>query len=190
MMLAGACISCGNSTPQPARTAAATATATPAVPDDIQSAAETALGSETDVLLFGDLAKNGHTQALAVNQLKVTPKGVTPGTLVTRAAVIENDGGTWKEIFRCDEHLKNTAGYLGGIPLAPVTAWRLQYEKDAEKGLDMFFTPLQKPAGGYVQTIEVRWNPKVNRYQSLDRSFTDFLMELPQLETPESQIRR
>ena len=37
--------------------------------------------------------------------------------------------------------------------------------------------------------IEVRWNAKVKRYQSLDRNFENFLGELPSLETPESQIR-
>jgi hypothetical protein len=186
-MIAFACASCGSSSPAPAKTAAA---AVPAIPADYQAAAEKGLGSETDVLVFGDLAKNGHTQVLAVNRIKVTPEGMAPGTLVMRAAVIENDNGAWKEIFRCDEHLQNTKGFLGGIPLAPVNGWRLQFEQDAEKGLQMYFTPLAKPAGGYVQTIGVRWNPKVERYESLDRNFQEFLTELPALETPESQIRQ
>jgi len=182
------CAGCGGTSSQRAKSEAA-APAAPAVPPDIQAAAETALGSETDVLAFGDLAKNGKTELLAANQLKVTPEGVAPGTLVTRAAVIEKDDGTWKEIFMCDEHLKNPKGYLGGIPLAPVNSWRLQYEQDATKGLIMYFTPLAKPQGGYVQTIGVRWNPKAERYQSLDRSFEQFLTEVETLETPESQIR-
>ncbi|HKS81758.1 MAG TPA: hypothetical protein VJR23_09665 [Candidatus Acidoferrales bacterium] len=188
MLAACICAGCGGSGSQSAKSEAA-AQAAPAVPQDIQAAADAALGSETDVLLFGDLAKNGKTELLAVNQLKVTPQGVAPGTLVTRAAVIEKDDGTWKEIFMCDEHLKNSKGYLGGIPLAPVNSWRLQYEQDATKGLVMYFTPLAKPQGGYVQTIGVRWNPKAERYQSLDRTFEQFLNEVETLETPESQIR-
>lgn len=184
---AGVCVSCGSSNPEPTKQEAPAA---PAVPADIQAAAEAALGSETDVLAYGDLAKNGKTELLAVNQLKVTPEGVAPGTLVTRAAVAEKDEGTWKEIFMCDEHLKNPKGYLGGIPLAPVNSWRLQYEKDPTKGLVMYFTPLARPTGGYVQVIGVRWNPKVERYQSLDRTFESFLGEVETLETPQSQIRR
>jgi hypothetical protein len=184
VLLTLACSSCGSSSPVPAKTAA------PAIPADYQAAADKSLGSETEVLLYGDLAKNEHVQVLAVNRLKVTPDGMAPGTLVTRAALIENDNGSWKEIFRCDEHLQNTKGFLGGIPLAPVNGWRLQTEQDADKGLEMYFTPLAKPAGGYVQTIGVRWNPKELRYQSLDRNFTQFLNEVPALETPESQIRQ
>lgn len=180
-------MSCGNSKPQPAKTEAPAASV-PSIPADDQAVAEEALGSETDVLLYGDLAKNGHVQVLAVNRVKVTPQETAPGTLVTRLAVLENDNGTWKEIFRCDDHLKNAKGFLGGIPLAPVSAWRLQFEQDADKGLVMYFTPLAKPAGGYIQTIGVRWNPKVERYQSLDRQFEQFLVEVPSLETPESQL--
>ena len=182
-----ACISCGSSSPAPSNTATPAA---PAIPADYQAAAEKSLGSETEVLLYGDLAKNEHVQVLAVNRLKVTPDGMAPGTLVMRAALIENDNGSWKEIFRCDEHLQNTKGFLGGIPLAPVNGWRLQTEQDTDKGLEMYFTPLAKPSGGYVQTIGVRWNPKELRYQSLDRNFTQFLNEVPALETPESQIRQ
>ena len=66
---------------------------------------------------------------------------------MSRAVVLENDGGRWKEMFRCDEHLQNPKGYLGGTPLAPVNGWRLQYEQDDDKGLQMYFTPLAKPAG-------------------------------------------
>jgi hypothetical protein len=180
--------SCGDSKPA-AMTDAAAKPAAPAIPDDVQAAATSALGSETDVLLYGDLGKNGKTQILAVNQLKVTPTGVAPGTLVTRAAILEKDDGQWKEVFHADEHLKNSKGYLGGIPLAPVNSWRLQYEQDPAKGLVMYFTPLAKPQGGYIQVIGVRWNPKVERYQSLDHSFEQFLAEVETLETPSSQVR-
>ena len=161
----------------------------PAFPAEVQTAAEAALGAETEVLVYGDLSKNGHQQAIAVNRLEATPERAAPGILVTRTVVIENDDGTWKEIFLCDQHLKNPSGYLRATPLAPVNGWRLQFEQDQEKGLQMYFTPLAQPKGGYIVTIGVRWNPRVKRYQSLDKSFQQFLGELTALETPESQAR-
>jgi hypothetical protein len=187
-------LSCGSSSPAPAPAkseAVAPAPPAPAVPDNVQKAAELALGSETEVLVFGDLSKTGPQQVLAVNRLKATPPGIAPGTLVTRAVIIENDGSAWKQIFLCDEHLKNTKGFLGGSPLAPVNGWRLQYEQH-EKGLEMYFTPIASPKGegGHVLPVGIRWNPKVKRYQSLDRSFENFLGEVTTLETPESQIRQ
>lgn len=186
-------ISCGGST-QPSKAEGAApgetaAPATPAAPPEVQQAAEAALGSETEVLAYGDLAKNGHEQVLAINRMKPNPEKPIAGTVVTRAAVIEKDGASWKEVFHCDEHLKNTNGYLGGTPLASVAGWRLQYEQDPAKGLQMYFTPVDKPAGGYVQTLGVRWNPKTKRYQSLDRNYEQFLAEVPSLETPQSQLR-
>lgn len=177
----------GNSTPSAEKQVPPQQPVASAIPSDIETAAESDLGSEAEVLVFGDLAKSGRTQALVVNRLKTTPQGTVPGTLVSRAAIIEREDGRWKEIFRCDEHLKNTKGYLGGTPLAGVPSWRLQSEQKGDKGLQMFFTPLEKPAGGYVQTLEVRWNPEVKRYQSLDRNFEHFLTELPAIETPQSQ---
>jgi hypothetical protein len=187
-------VSCGSSSPAPAPAkseAVASTPPVPAIPDDVQKAAELALGSETEVLAFGDLSESGPQQVLAVNRLKAAPQGVAPGTLVTRAVIIENDGGTWKQIFLCDEHLNNTKGFLGGSPLAPVNGWRLQYEQH-EKGLEMYFTPIAPPKGegGHVLPVGIRWNPKVKRYQSLDRSFENFLGEVKTLETPESQIRQ
>ena len=187
LLIVLACISCSSSpTPSAERQATPQQPAAPTIPSDIETAAESDLGSEAEVLVFGDLAKNGRTEALVVNRLKTTPQGTVPGTLVSRAAIIEREDGQWKEIFRCDEHLKNTKGYLGGTPLAGVPSWRLQSEQKRDKGLEMYFTPLAKPAGGYVQTLEVRWNPEVKRYQSLDRNFEHFLTELPAIETPQS----
>jgi hypothetical protein len=174
-----------NGTAQPA-----TPQKPPAIPPDIQGAAETALGSETEVLAFGDLAKSGKQQIFAVNRLKSTPQGVMPGTLVSRAVVLENDGGKWKEVFRCDEHLENPKGYLGGTPLAPVTAWRLQFEQHEDKGLQMYFTPLAKPAGGYIETIGIRWNPERKLYESLDRTYEHFVGETKNLATSESQVKQ
>jgi hypothetical protein len=173
--------------------AAASATpgapAAPVVPDEIQKAAEASLGSETEVLLYGDLAKNGSRQILAVNRMKATPQVTLPGTVIMRGVILENVGGTWKEILRCDEHLENPKGYLGNIPLAPVNGWRLQYEQDNDKGLLLYFTPVADPKGARMLPVEVRWNAKAKRYQSMDRNFENFLYELPALETPESQVR-
>lgn len=182
------CASCSSSKPA-SETSQPAAPATPQVPDDIQTAANNILGSDAEILAFGDLAKNGRTQALVVNRLKTTPQGTVPGILVSRVSIIEKDDGKWKEIFRCDEHLKNTNGFLGGTPLAGVSSWRLQFEQHEDKGLYLYFTPLEKPVGGYVQTLGVRWNPQVKRYQSLDRNYEHFLTELPALETPQSQVR-
>jgi hypothetical protein len=179
--------SCGGSAPAPAKAESAAPVA-PAIPADLQSATQVTLGAEAEVLVYGDLAKNGHQQVLAINRVKANPETVAAGILVTRAAVLENGGAAWKELFRCDEHLKNTNGFLGGTPLSPVAGWKLQYEQDPQKGLVLYFTPLEKPVGGYVQTLGVRWNPKVKRYQSLDRSFDQFLNEVPALETPQSQL--
>lgn len=163
--------------------------AEPAVPQDYQEAAVTVLGSEAEVLAFGDLAGTGTEQALVINRLPTTPKGVVPGNLLTRGVVVEKDGAKWKEVFRCDEYLKNPNGYMGGTPLFPVTGWRLQYERSAEKGLILYLTPMQMPGGGSPPTIGVRWNAKVKRYQSLDRNFEHFLGEVPTLERIPSRIR-
>ena len=50
-------------------------------------------------------------------------------------------------------------------------------------------TPAANPKGARALPVEVRWNAKVKRYQSMDRNFENFLYELPALETPESQVR-
>jgi len=185
-----ACGGTGQSALRPEGTAGASAaSATPAVPADMQGAAEKSLGAETDVLLFGDLSKTGAQQVLAVNKIKALPPGVPRGNVITRAVILEKDGDSWKEILRCDEHLENPKGFLGGTPLAPVNGWRMQAEQDPIKGLLLYFTPLEAPKGGYAVPVEVRWNPKAKRYQSMDRSFENFLGELPALETPESQVR-
>ena len=177
---------------QPAPKSAAeveTKPAAPAVPADIQEAANAFLGTETDVLAHGDLAKNGKQQLLAVNRLPKTPKGVAPGILLMRAVVAENNGGKWDEVFRCDEHLKNSKVYLGLTPLDPVTGWRLQFEQDAVKGLQLYFTPLQVAGASHVLPIGVRWNPATKRYQSLDRNYQSFLLELPSLDAARSTLR-
>jgi hypothetical protein len=163
--------------------------AEPAVPVEIQSAAEALLGSETQVLLFGDLAKNGKQQFLAANVVPKTPTNNLPGTIVTRAVVAENNDGKWVEVLRCDEHLKNTRGYLGMTPLTPITGWRLQYEQSPEKGLALYFTPLKGTTDSHQLPIGVRWNPETKRYQSLDRSYEHFLLEAATLEPSRSSLR-
>jgi len=185
-------VACGGTEPAKEATPAAAEAkpAPPATPPEIQAAAELSLGSEVTVLRHGDLAKTGKTHILAANLLKATPTGVAPGTLFTRAAIlVQRDGDKWQEVFRCDEHLKNTKGFLGGTPLASVTGWRLQHEINDEHGLTMYFTPIAQPASGGIRPIGVRWNPKTKRYQSLDRNYENFLAEVSALEKPESVLR-
>jgi hypothetical protein len=165
--------------------------AEPAVPDDVQAGAQSLLGSETTVLLFGDLAKTGKQQFLAANVVPKTPKNNLPGTVITRGVIAENDDGQWSEIFRVDEHLKNAKGYLGLTPLSSVSGWRIQFEQDPVKGLQLYFTPLKgTDDDAHVLPIGVRWNPKTKRYQSLDRNYESFLLESPTLTgTPKSTLR-
>lgn len=179
---------CGAVTPKPAAQADAKPAA-PTVPEDIQSAAQSLLGSETQVLAFGDLAKNGKQEFLAANVVPKTPTNNLPGTIVTRAVVVENIDGKWSEVFRCDEHLKNQKGFLGLTPLAAVTGWRLQYEQTEDKGLALYFTPLKGITDSHPQTIGIRWNPETKRYQSLDRTYEQFLPESPSLEAPRTKLR-
>ena len=178
---------CGNATPE--QPAAEVKPAAPAVPDDIQSAADSLLGRETTVLLFGDLAKNGKQQFLAANVVPKSTKNNLPGTIVTRTVLAENDNGHWTEILRCDEHLKNQKGFLPGTPIGGVTGWRLAFEQDPEKGLALYFTPLKGAVDTHTLPIGVRWNPDTKRYQSLDRSYEHFLNESASLSTARSTLR-
>jgi len=179
---------CGTEAPKPAAQAEAKAPE-PAVPDEIQTAAESLLGKETQVLLFGDLAKNGKQAFLAANVVPKTPTNNLPGTIVTRAVVVENTDGKWSEVLRCDEHLKNPKGYLGLTPLTSVTGWRLQYEQSDDKGLSLYFTPLKGVTDSHVLPIGVRWNRETKRYQSLDRTYEHFLLESASIETARSKLR-
>lgn len=180
--------SCGE-TPQKPAEEATSKPAEPAIPPDVQAGAEALLGSETQVLLFGDLAKNGKEQFLAANVVPKTPKDTIPGTVVTRAVIAEKEGDKWTELFRCDEHLKNAKGYLGLTPLEPVTGWRLQYEQDPQKGLALYLTPVRGLEDRHVLPIGVRWNPETKRYQSLDRSYEHFLLEAPSISDARSRLR-
>jgi hypothetical protein len=186
--LAALLVACSEA-PKPAEPPAAAKPAAPAVPPEIEAVAQSVLGSEAEALVWGDLALTGAQQVLVINRLKPKP-GDQPGTKFTRLALVSKEAGKWKELLRCDDHLKNPKGYLGGTPLAAVSGWRLQYEQLPEKGLALYFTPLEQPAGGYITTIGVRWNPKVKRYQSLNRSYENFLSEVTSLTTLESQLKR
>jgi hypothetical protein len=179
---------CGAEAPKPSAQAE-TKPAEPAIPEEIQSTAKSLLGSETQVLVFGDLAKNGKQQFLAANVVPKTPTNNLPGTIVTRAVVVENTDGKWAEVLRCDEHLKNQKGFLGLTPLTAVTGWRLQYEQSEAKGLELYFTPLKGTTDLHVLPIGVRWNPATKRYQSLDRNYEHFLLESPSLETARTTLR-
>ena len=184
-----ACFLVGCSDAPAEKPAAETKPAAPAVPEDIQSAADSLLGKETTVLLFGELTKDGKQEFLAANVVPKSSKNNLPGTIVTRAVLAENDNGQWMEILRCDEHLKNAKGFLPGTPIGGVTGWRLAYEQDPEKGLALYFTPLKGAVDTHTLPIGVRWNPDTKRYQSLDRSYEHFLLESPSLSTARSNLR-
>jgi len=181
---------CGEPAPGPGASAATEAkSAEPVVPEEVQGAAQALLGSETQVLAFGDLAKTGKQQFLAANVVPKTPTNSVPGTIVTRAVIAQNSDGKWMELLRCDEYLKNEKGFLGLTPLNGVSGWRVQYEQDAEKGLQVYFTPLKVNGSVHVLPIGVRWNPATKRYQSLDRTYEHFLLEAPSLENARSRLR-
>jgi hypothetical protein len=183
-------VGCGTEAPKSSsEPAAETKPAAPAVPQEIQDAAKHLLGSDAQVLLTGDLAKNGKRQLLAANVVPKTPQNNVPGTVVTRAIVAQDDDGKWTELLRVDEHLKNQKGYLGLTPLDSITGWRLQYEQNPEKGLQLYFTPLKVNGDTHVLTIGVRWNPATNRYQSLDASYEHFLKESSTLQNVRSSLR-
>jgi len=179
---------CGADASKPAPQAE-TKPAEPAIPEDIQLAAKALLGSESQVLAFGDLAKNGKQEFLAADVVPKTPTNNLPGTIVTRVVVAENTDGKWAEVLRCDEHLKNQKGFMGLTPLVPVTGWRLQYEQNDEKGLQLYFTPLKGAIDTHVLPIGVRWNPATKRYQSLDRTYEHFLLESPSMQDARSTLR-
>ncbi len=163
--------------------------AEPAVPEEIQTAAQNLLGKETQVLVFGDLAKTGKRQFLAANVVPKTPKNDIPGTIVTRAVIAEETDGKWTELLRCDEYLKNAKGYLALTPLAAVAGWKVQYEQDPVKGIQLYFTPVKAGADNHVLPIGIAWNPATKRYQSLDMSYQHFLLEKSTLDTARSVLR-
>jgi hypothetical protein len=163
--------------------------AAPAVPEDMQAAAQNLLGKETQVLVFGDLAKTGKQQFLAANVVPKTPKNDIPGTIVTRAVLAEETDGKWSELLRCDEYLKNAKGYLALTPLSPVAGWKVQYDQDPVKGIQLYFTPIKSGVDKHVLPIGIAWNPTTKRYQSLDMTYEHFLLEKASLDTARSVLR-
>lgn len=178
---------CGGETPKPA--VAEKKPVEPAVPQEMQNAAIKLLGSEGKVLLFGDLAKNGKEQVLVINALPNTPKSTVAGTVITRAVIVEKGQDNWEELFRCDEYLKNPKGFLAMTPLQAVAGWKLQYENSADAGMTLYFTPVRAGEAEKTLPICVKWNPKVKRYQSMDRSYQTFLLESTSLDTARSSLK-
>ncbi len=188
LLVIGACLQgCSSEAPKPS--ADTTKPAEPAIPDDVQDAAKALLGSDAQVLLYGDLAKTGKQQVLVANVVPNTPKSVVAGTVVTRAVVAENDDGKWMELLRCDEYLKNSKGFLALTPLQAVTGWKLQYENGPTEGMSLYFTPIKSGTSERTLPIAVRWNPATKRYQSMDYSYTNFLLEGASLDHPRSTLR-
>ena len=179
---------CDSEAPKPTAEAD-TKPAEPAVPDSDLAAAQALLGSEAQILLFGDLAKNGKEQILAANVVPNTPKSTVAGTVIARAIIAENDDGKWVELMRADEHLKNTKGYLGLTPLQAVGGWKLQYENSPTSGMALYFTPIKSGSSEKTLPIAVKWNPATKRYQSMNYSYDQFLTEAPTLESPRSMLR-
>jgi hypothetical protein len=70
-----------------------------------------------------------------------------------------------------------------------VTGWRLQYEQNNDKGLQLYFTPLKGISDSHILPIGVRWNPETKRYQSLDRSYEHFLLESSSMKDARSVLR-
>lgn len=175
--------------------------AAPAAVPETQQVAEAVLGKQAEVVAHGNLARNGSEQLLVVNRYEKGARGdVVPGNsttiFVTRAVIVEKDDGKWAEVLRCDEHLKNSRGYLGGSPAARVTGWRLEFTPDTDRGLELRFTPsaageqrLSNEPDRAGRTIAVRWNARAKRYQSLDQSKRGYLGEVPTLETPQSILK-
>jgi hypothetical protein len=174
------------------------------VVDEARGVAEATFGKQAEILARGNLALNGREQLLVVNRFATGAPASMGGAnplpiLVTRAAILEKNGGKWSEILLCDEHLKNPDGYLGGSPAARITGWRLAYNQDTKDGLEMKFTPAERFDDGNVNsaqssgqtypTLDVRWNGSAERYQSFDQSHERYLSEVPSLETPQSILK-
>jgi hypothetical protein len=172
--------------------------------DEARGVAEATLGKQAEILARGNLALNGREQLLVVNRFStgtVAGAGSSDPTpiLITRAAILENNGGKWSEVLLCDEHLKNPNGYLGGTPAGRITGWRLEYRQDAEEGLKIKFTPAERFDAVHVNadqnseqtnpTFDVRWNKSAKRYQSFDQSHERYLSEVLSLETPQSILK-
>jgi hypothetical protein len=183
----------------PAESAAAARSAEAA--DEVRGVAETSLGKQAEILAQGNLALNGREQVLVVNRVAGSAARSAMGSAIflTRAAILQRDGGKWSEVLLCDEFLKNPYGYLGRSPAGRVTGWRLEFRQDAKEGLELKFTPAEpidasnanadKSSKEEYPTFDVRWNKNEKRYQAYDQSHERYLSEIPSLETPQSTLR-
>jgi hypothetical protein len=194
---------CQTAPPQPSA-ADHIATANDKLAQEAHDIAEASLGKQAEVLAQGDLALNGREQLLVVNRVASADpanerNSNTSPVFVRRAAVLEKNNGNWSQIFLCDEHLKNTNGYLGGLPRARIEGWQLAFSQSAMRGLEMSFTPanrlgLENTSAADApdenkSTFIVRWNKNLKRYQSFDKSHERYLGEVPSLEAPESVLK-
>jgi hypothetical protein len=194
---------CQGAPPRPSR-ADTVAAAQDKLIQEAQAVAEASLGKQSEILAQGDLALNGREQLLVVNRVASADRSYEQSTSVSpvfvrRAAVLEKNDGKWSQILLCDEHLKNTDGYLGGSPKARIEGWQLSFSKSAARGLEISFTPARNMAlqnagadnasDGKQPTFIVRWNKNLKRYQSFDKSHERFLGEVPALEAPESILK-
>lgn len=152
---------------------------------EYRAAAARVLGKDATVLLSGDLARDGHIQLLVANVVSKSPAAADATIVISRAAVVEEDGKTWREVLLADDSLKNSQGFLAGTPRSSVSSWQLRYADQAD-GVALYFTPVENAPHAAPATIEVRWNPAESRYQSLDRSSQKFLAESPSLTAPPS----
>lgn len=159
------------------------ATAAPAAPEEYTAGAKNFFGPDAEVLAFGDLALDGGEQILVANPMPGAPRDASTGITVARAAILDKQGDRWKEIFRCDEYLTNEKGFLIGAPTSPADGWRMQYAQDATSGLELRFAEATAGANQSA-TYVVRWNPKVKRYECVDKKSGRFLGEMPSLEEP------
>jgi hypothetical protein len=198
------CVTGCQTAPQPPAAADKIAAASDKLAEEAQGVAEASLGKQSQILAQGDLALNGRPQLLVVNPVRAAVAGNQPGSnasslVVRRAAVLEKNDGKWSQILLCDEHLKNTNGFLGGLPRTRVEGWQLAFSRNATQGLEMVFTPAAYPGGESGSSDDaperrqpsfvVRWNKNLKRYQSFDKSHERYLGEVPALEVPESTLK-
>ena len=192
------------SAPQQPATADKIAAASEKRAEEARSVADASMGKQSEILAQGDLALNGREQLLVVNRVtfmdpaKQRSSSASPA-FIRRAAVLEKNDGKWSQILLCDEHLKNTNGYLGGLPRDRIEGWQLAFTMSATQGLEMSFTPANHlgventsaddAPQGTQPTFVVRWNKNLKRYQSLDKSHERYLGEVPALEAPESILK-
>lgn len=199
---------CQSSPPRPASNEVESPGPAADVVDDVRWAAEASLGKQSEILLQGDLALNGREQLFVVNRLQL-PRSLRKGdfepgpsrVFVARAAILEKEKerGKWSEILRCDEHVKNPSGYLAGVSTDSVAGWRIDYNVDSGRGLEMNFSPAvvylpddYKPSQNLEtksRNFEVRWNRNAKRYETYDQSHERFLGEVPSLEIPQSRLK-